>query len=115
MAKLSERLATEHAEAQRLFLAQRDSYDGAQADAYHHAMNLAKEHEAASGWRPIGEAPKDGSAVIVGAHGCDRWSWWTAAWWTEFWGDGYWLSIGPAPAIKPTHYLPLPPPPESEQ
>lgn len=69
MNKLSERIAAISA------------YDG--TDAIAEAVALTKEHETASGWRPIGKAPKDGSAVIVGAHSCDRWSWWTATWWTE--------------------------------
>lgn len=63
-----------------------------------------------SHWRPIGEAPKDGTRIIVasdeyGSVWCDVW--WevrprAGARWTSF--------VGPL-RFQPTHWMPLPAPP----
>lgn len=60
-------------------------------------------------WRPIETAPKDGTLVIIydprshRAYACGF----------EFgiWQTGVWDSRGP---VSPTHWLPLPPPPEGD-
>ena len=70
--------------------------------------------EAVAGWRPIETAPKDGTSILVsdGAE-VDQ---------AEFWDDrGYWVAIGGKCAAgnglgyDPTHWMPLPPAPGSEQ
>jgi hypothetical protein len=66
-------------------------------------------------WRPISEAPKDGTAMlgfIPSTTGfLDRWVqfWWAEA--DDLPARGFWFSWGQS--VHPTHFLPLPPPPEA--
>lgn len=78
------------------------------------AMRAALEAAERAAWRPIEEAPKDGTALLVwdarwkecmraactGAHSDVRGDWFSVS-------DGYWLP-------NPTHFRPLPPPPEGD-
>lgn len=71
-------------------------------------------------WRPIENAPKDGTPVLVYApQGCTQWTMYTPLWicrwdtgrheggaWTEAGGE-LWTTC------EPTHWMPLPQPPES--
>lgn len=68
---------------------------------------------AAAAWRPISEAPKDGTPLLL--------LWPDAAekmavmWWDEYvenW-QGYYDGINPG-YLPPTHWMPLPPPPAGE-
>jgi hypothetical protein len=62
----------------------------------------------AGGWRPISDAPKDGTDILVGVQGIG----WPVrvAFWDEARG-GVW-SIWPGRELAhPTHWQPLPPPP----
>lgn len=75
-----------------------------------------------SQWRPIETAPKDGTPVLV-ARNLDDWWGWNVGWAT--WeGEGYvsgWVSrgFGETPGnlglAHPTHWMPLPPPPQQEE
>jgi hypothetical protein len=63
-------------------------------------------------WRPIKTAPRDGTRVIVSCHagsagyldGIGRWG---VAGPTE-----RWICLGKVSFTDPTHWMPLPPPPE---
>lgn len=59
----------------------------------------------ASQWRPIAEAPKDGQAALI----CSSNHLWITV--GKFvsgkWTDGLW------PLLDPTHFMPLPQPPEN--
>jgi hypothetical protein len=61
-----------------------------------------------SEWKPIETAPKDGSDVLIwcytGEIGVAHFDSATFAWWSD-------LSTRECP--DPTHWMPLPPPPES--
>ena len=60
--------------------------------------------------RPISEAPKDGSMVLICVPGCDPQ--WTIGVFgpRQCWIDR--LAPSAAAVVKPTHFLPLPPSPE---
>ena len=60
--------------------------------------------------RPISEAPKDGSMVLICVPGCDPQ--WTIGVFDprQCWIDR--LAPSAAAVVKPTHFLPLPPSPE---
>jgi hypothetical protein len=61
-------------------------------------------------WRPIWTAPKDGTDVLVSLW--NRAGERCAA--VAFYQDGEWWMNDPddAPVFEPTHWMPLPPPPE---
>ncbi len=79
------------------------------------AKHLDEERKRLSEWRDISTAPKDGTRALVwidlrGEHITDR-SYATIGCWDEFWGvwrDGH---VGPQLRERPTHWMPLPPPP----
>lgn len=58
-----------------------------------------------SGWRPISEAPRDGTQVLVAAPDCGMM---VARWLSGGWDDGDFNSF----MSWPTHWQPLPPPPD---
>jgi hypothetical protein len=81
---------------------------------------------AVSEWRPIGEAPKDGTQILAywEYYGCEVISWFPD-WEGE--GKGSWVLYGsfgnkfypsefhetpPYPVGEPTHFMPLPPAPK---
>lgn len=80
-------------------------------------------------WRPIETAPQDGSAVLVmrdiwpgtstgRAEQCNGHNTYVAEWWAEEEG-GAWVCYmdrveEPRCPIKPTHWMPLPKPPEAQ-
>ena len=63
-------------------------------------------------WRPISEAPKDGTRVLllvydepfVGYWSTNQSAWFESIEWTRVYGDGRFESDGP----EPTHWMPLP-------
>lgn len=75
----------------------------------------------AGGWRPISEAPKDGTPIIVGRRDISfGWIWGTAVWFDHA-GVAGWISRGNGSEVadglglaNPTHYMPLPAAPQSE-
>lgn len=66
-------------------------------------------------WRPISEAPKDGTNVLI--YGAGTWA--VASWESyavELWGTG-WRDMGDIgwggmSDVEPTAWMPLPPPPD---
>ena len=60
-------------------------------------------------WQPIGTAPKDGTRVLVAHPAWEAAS--TAQWYGDFWSVGY--SV-PQFKHQPTHWQPLPAPPEEK-
>ena len=66
------------------------------------------ELEAAQGWQPIETAPKDGTAMLVYPHlnGCGA-----VARLTRY---GQWLTLPGRYTVHPTHWMPLPAPPATE-
>lgn len=67
-----------------------------------------RAHEA-QGWRPISEAPKDSTGIIGWFPVC-RCSFdmvWNGERWSSFGGQGDFYGE------QPTHFMPLPPPPET--
>lgn len=62
----------------------------------------------ASAWRPIEDAPKDGTLVI----GAWRYGGWSYAV-MRYWG-GWTKPIGGDAIYTPTHFMPLPQPPEAD-
>jgi len=68
-------------------------------------------------WRPISEAPKDGTPIVVGRRNASfGWIWGTAVWWDRL-GVGGWLSRGNGDDVAdglglahPTHFLIIEPP-----
>ena len=85
---------------------------------------IAAWNRRAPGWRPIETAPRDGTLVLlwaesIGLHVAylhQEWSWtkfrvirtWQALWCEKQSGDE-------DEGIKPTHWMPLPEPPEAKQ
>lgn len=70
-------------------------------------------------WRPIETVPKDGEPVLLAAEGFDR-GVGVAAWDDEWSPDGWWMCDDGKQAIDlplrgpaPTHWMPLPDPPEN--
>lgn len=63
-----------------------------------------------TGWQPIETAPKDGTQIIIAVAGDEYepgWAWWSAlrrAWFIPNTSIAY--------QMEPTHWMPLPPPPE---
>lgn len=75
------------------------------------ALRAALAAADAQGWRPISEAPRDGTPVL-GYHPKYGWAG------TIRWDDGDW-EVGNEQwefnrPVQPTHWMPLPPPPGSE-
>ena len=83
-------------------------------------------------WKTIDTAPKDGSAVLVmrdnwpgtpdgRAAECDEINTYVVAWWANASGtDGEWTCymdavLDPKCPIDPTHWMPLPLPPKSQE
>lgn len=62
-------------------------------------------------WQPIETAPKDGTLILIAKGGASAWHNMFAGYWDEGLGefkyhrDGY--------VRNPTHWMPLPPPPET--
>jgi hypothetical protein len=52
-----------------------------------------------AGWRPIESAPKDGTRVLLWDGRRQHVDWWNHGWWNT---------------SRPTHWQPLPPPPEPD-
>ena len=78
--------------------------------AYTRLRARAAEMERAQQWRPIAEAPRDGTSVILGWSGHDDWTC-TACWSEGGWSaDNYleWMT-------QPTHFRPLPLAPDTHQ
>ena len=87
----------------------------------------AREREPLTEWLPIETAPKDGTAVLVmrdiwpgsktgRAEKCVGHNTYVAAWWADEGNSGEWVCYmdrieEPICPIKPTHWMPLPPPP----
>ena len=71
-------------------------------------MALALSAADASAWRPMSEAPRDGTLMLVSVKhiGCDVVSWWGAGWRET--------TNGLALRDEPTHWQPLPAPPKDE-
>lgn len=89
----------------------------------------------ANGWRPIETAPKDGTVfqAIIPGHGADNVIMWldgligpsgedTGGWCfaedqepPDCWTDGVCWAVNEdgKPSVQPTHWAPLPPPPEA--
>lgn len=78
---------------------------------------LAMAGGSLDGWRTMGSAPRDGASVLLIArypHG-NGWSDIYQCWWDKFLDDctGAW-SPWPRQNLAPTHWRPLPLPPERE-
>lgn len=82
-------------------------------------------------WQPIDTAPRDGTTLLVmrdiwpgtksgRAEECTGHNTYVAAWWAgERNGQGAWICyfnavLDPECPIDPTHWMPLPPPPQGE-
>lgn len=67
-------------------------------------------------WRPIAEAPRDGTWIIVSQWNTEearftRMFWATRAQWTEKWSTPrWWDGIEPSGLVPPTHWMPIIPP-----
>lgn len=73
-------------------------------------LTRALAGEKAEGWRPIATAPKDGTSILVSdgrPEGCL-----VVAWHYGGWVYDWHRHDGPALADAPTHWMPLPAPPE---
>lgn len=66
-------------------------------------------------WRPISEAPRDGTAILLYEDDSV-----TTAWWYKHWREGFWYTgydcadHGSFKVERPTHWMPLPAPPEGK-
>jgi len=80
------------------------------ADAYTRLRARAAEMERAQQWRPIAEAPRDGTSVLLGWSGHDDWTC-TAYWNGDAWSADNFLEW----MTQPTHFRPLPPAPDTHQ
>jgi len=86
----------------------------AMLDARYGVRDFVRPAPAAQGWRPIESAPRDGTCVLVCHAGSvgearyieDEGWWWAGAYPTD--------ACGPD-SIRPTHWMPLPEPPQPEQ
>ena len=85
--------------------------DGFYSDEGDALRSLADQLDAATKWRPIETAPRDGARVLGlwisapgGRNRCEVTAYIDVLGWTSDDGDCEWES--------PTHWLPLPPPPE---
>lgn len=94
-------------------------------DAARAALAVVRQHE---GWRPIETAPRDGTTVLLWGiwageiNGLSNWPTIDIGEWrggkSDFLGDDWWqLVTGDAYAawMRPTHWRPLPPPPEAAE
>lgn len=78
-------------------------------------------HDLAGGWRPIESAPKDGTLVIIGRHmdgfgfvkGYGRFEGSPGAFCSGWISCGFDAVTGNLGLAHPTHWMPLPPPPEA--
>lgn len=61
-----------------------------------------------TGWRPIEEAPKDGTEILAAWRASQTVSvaWWTDSGWWDGESEGVFIS-------SPTHWMPIPSPPQS--
>lgn len=102
MKKLSERL-------RELAAINRD-WNKSVFEAFTDAAEMAQEHEAATGWRPIAEAPKNDEHYLC----CDgeHYGWYEAH--QEDWSDSGWVSSTTYAAVNPTHFLAVTTPPETK-
>jgi hypothetical protein len=81
---------------------------GKEMEEFDHLLALARRGAAVQ-WRPIEEAPKDGKEVLsifvdlVGPY-------YSLVSWSDSYG---W--VGENGIVNPTHFMPLPPPPEKEK
>jgi hypothetical protein len=76
-------------------------------------MNAPSENE----WQPIDTAPKDGTRILLVGHRVREID-------IGHWGNGYYLGrkqgyrqtwvTNPGNMVRPTHWMPLPPPPEQQ-
>jgi hypothetical protein len=88
------------------------------ARTFHESIRAALIAAEKAAWRPIGEAPQDGTntilanrmTVAVGKWARNDWRAMYFAW--EGTND---FSAGAGLIYKPTHFRPLPPPPEQDQ
>jgi hypothetical protein len=62
-----------------------------------------------SAWQPIATAPKDGTWVLLG--GCEYGYSLAVACWVHWHGRDDWCDYV-SRGFKPTHWMPLPPPPD---
>lgn len=83
----------------------RSGYRSALIDRSFIAWNAAR----ASQWRPIAEAPKDGSLVLIGFLK-DNGKWFCE---TAYWDYRDWSASAGWLVTNPTHFMPLPQPPEN--
>lgn len=83
----------------------------AMTDEQHHAHEAGRMN-----WRPIESAPKDGSNVLIIAASAyspeARVGWWNDGWCFYSRPDRFWAA-GVTGMVEATHWMPLPPPPES--
>jgi hypothetical protein len=74
------------------------------------AMQAAAAPEApeapSDAWQPIETAPRDGTRVLLARAGIE-------AQHTAFWSEGVWRCGNQQYFNKPTHWRPLPPPPQT--
>lgn len=61
-------------------------------------------------WQPIETAPKDGTNILIHELGDTFVAWWLNG--LERWVDGKWTEMDGWVTYDPTHWMPLPPPPE---
>lgn len=61
-----------------------------------------------SEWQPISTAPKDGTIILLYIPRAFTYPTKPGYWWKQ---HGYWRAYGPD-AIRPTHWMPLPEPPQ---
>lgn len=68
-------------------------------------------------WQPIETAPKDRTTVIVFdplfKTAPQNKAFPHIGYWCEFWPKSRWRLCGSASVIKPTHWMPLPDPPDT--
>lgn len=90
--------------------------DGATADDLREfiqeTVREAQARAAAMQWRPIEEAPKDGTPVLLFVPAVAEWPALIekSSWHKPLHGRGYWWDLA---HTKPTRYMPLPAPPEA--
>lgn len=82
-------------------------------------QSLSEAGEGSSQWRSIESAPRDGRDVLIGGHGDVLIAHWHEGLGGPGWLDDsgsshhdYWNYVG---LVKPTHWMPLPLPPQSTE
>lgn len=101
-------------EAKRVPEDQRVTIDRAMAGSYNRGLDHAIEAIRAlpdAGWRDIESAPKDGTQILawcVCRETGDAWIAADVAWWKP---ADHWIGVADG-IVGPTHWIPLPPPPE---